>query len=267
MGSVTAPAVGSVRRGRRIAFLILLWILVVFAVGFGLFSMVAAAFGLADEREIHRFHDLAGGVALTLLIGVPAVSMLRNTEHKVAEMQSILLYVLSAVVGMLLAGKVSPFVFPVLAFAVALAALHPARARLFKAGAGVNWPVAVLTVASAVPLIAYGLTQSDLQRHDPGTEHGKEDHWMTQATIAFTLVLGGLLVSLRTEGHRLVAWALGTGAIVLGAGSLALGESYPSVFEPAWAWVTIAVAVAFLALVEWDVRRRSISAVPGAGET
>jgi hypothetical protein len=255
MESVTAPAVRSVHRGRRVAFLVLLWVLVVFTVGFGLFSMIGAAFGLADEREIHRFHDLAGGVALAILIGVPAVTMLRNTEHKVAEMQSILLYMLSAVVGMLLAGKVSPFVFPVLAVVVALAALHPARGRLFEAGAGVSWPIALLTVASAVPLIAYGLTQSDLQRHDPGTEHGKEDHWMTQATIAFTLVLGGLLVSLRTEGYRLVGWALGTGAIVLGVGSLALGESYPSTFAPAWAWVTLAVAGVFLALVESDVRR------------
>ncbi|MBI4260688.1 MAG: hypothetical protein HY658_09000, partial [Actinobacteria bacterium] len=197
METTIEPTV-AVSRGRRIAFNVLLALLVVFAIGFGLFSMIGGAAGVAD-REAHRFHDLEGGMGLVVLLGIPAVTMFRDPSRRVAEMQLVILYMVAIHIAMALSAKYSPFILPFVVVIAALAVLHPARDRLLRMN-GPSWPIVALTVAAAAPLVAYALGQAELQRNDPGTLHAEEDHWMTQASIALLFVLGGLLTALRGSG-------------------------------------------------------------------
>jgi hypothetical protein len=105
----------------------------------------------------------------------------------------------------------------------------------------------LLGALGLVPTLAYALTQGELQRtaHDI---HAEAHHYGGMAVTALIVPMVLIAASLRTPGWRLVALIAAGGAALGGIFSIAYQQA-PSAPDVAWAWVSIAWAVAVAILV------------------
>ncbi|HEX6009871.1 MAG TPA: hypothetical protein VFZ50_07170, partial [Actinomycetota bacterium] len=128
--------------------------------------------------------------------------------------------------------------------------LHPARSRLFRPS-GVDVPTLALSVLALVPVIAFLLTQSELQRTGAAADpHWELHHYSGMAAAVLALPLCGFAASFRESGRRFGAWLVGIAAVMIGIGSLLLAD-YAGALDAIWAWLTLAWGIAVIAVVEF----------------
>lgn len=137
---------------------------------------------------------------------------------------------------------------------VILALLHPARSQLLRRGDGLSPILAPIALLAAVPLTSYGLAQAALQRGAAASDpHAELAHYAGMTMVVLLIPLLGLLASLRTRGSRVPAWTSGVAAALLGLVWL-MFPSYPFSGGTAWGTLLLVGGVAFVALLEWELR-------------
>lgn len=243
-------------RLRRIAFTVLSALLGV-VTGLLLFGLPLLVFGWfsAEDGGIHRFHDLAWGALIGLLIAVPALLQLRRPERKIAAMQQIGVVLVAVVLGYVLSGEFSVIGFLVLVAVYAgFASLHPDRSALLRVGR-FSPILAGITLVAAVPFFLYALGQGELQQN-AGDLHAANDRYLYTVRVATALPLVALVASLGTRGFRIPAWTVGIAASFLGVASLVYPDQASS-FGRGWGVVALLGGLIFIAASEWETRRRA----------
>jgi hypothetical protein len=133
-----------------------------------------------------------------------------------------------------------------------LALLHPDRRSLFRPGpAGLSPLLVPMALVAAAPLALYATRLLELHEGS-----GPDDaFYLGIAVSALSVPLIGLVAGLRAGGARLALWTAGVTLGVIGAASLIEPEGAAAM--PAWAAaLALAGAVAFVAVGEWERRRR-----------
>lgn len=268
--ATTAPTAAQVSGARRIAFTILVVLLGLgTAVGMGgVFNLVGALFGATGDSpggDVHRIHDLAWGITTAVILGAAFLVQVRRPERKVAAMQQALIGVGVGLLGLALGEALSPELgaegAPVIvsaalvAITVLVAALHPARQRVLRAGPALSLVLAPAALIAAIPLTAYALAQAGLQRAGSvADEHVLFVHYADMTTVALAIPLLGLLAATKTPGWRIPAWSAGLAAILLGVGCV-MYPTHASSLGMGWGSAAIAGGLAFIAAAEWEARR------------
>jgi len=251
---MTSPMPTSERRsGRRKAFRVVAGVLgaatVVLSLPFTISSFTD------DAEAIHRLHNLAGAFGFGLLLGGSLLVCARRPESIGPFWVAIASGVASTIVGLFSGDFISGVWFTAPIALVILIALHPDREGVFRI-AGLDVPTAVLALLALVPAIAFALTQAELQRNGFETDpHVEFHHYSGMASYALALPLAGFAASLVVPGQRPAAWIVGLTALGLGVVSLLLSD-YAGAFDPVWAWLLIAWAIAITELAERAARRR-----------
>jgi hypothetical protein len=247
-------------RGRTIAFAAVTGVFGVFT-GLLLFGLPLLVLGWFDTEDggIHRFHSLSWGAFTGILLAVPALVQLRHAERKVAAFQGMGAALIAAVLGYVVSGEFAVFDFAILvAMFAGVAWLHPARDELLRIGRP-SFPLMAIAAVAAVPLLVYALGQGDLQRSAPGGDlHALHDHYLDMARVAFGLVLVALVASLGGRGFRIPGWCAGGAAAFLGLAALTYPE-HASSFGTAWGAVVLGGGLLFIAVTEWEARRRRVT--------
>lgn len=250
-------AAPTVSRARSIAFVITSLILGALGVLLLLFSLTA--WTSPREEGIHRIHDVATGVVIGLLVGVPLVAQIRWRGIALAQLVALTTIAQVLAFGLVTASRGSAqsavFVF-LIALPLLPVALHPARAMLLRRTAPPSLSLLAISVAVglvASPTIA-GLIGEELAASPTADVHAGEVHYMTTALALAAPVLAGVLASLRTDGWRLVAWLAAAAATLMGVASVSF-PTMPSSLGPTGGVVAIAWAVLFVAVAEREARR------------
>jgi hypothetical protein len=256
-------------RGRRIAFRILAGLFAAGALG-GLFGigLVIGWFDTSDGK-IHRVHDIAFGVVAGVFLAVGFVAQLRRPEAQVSARYQIVAASFAALIAGLMASDAGTGLFFFLVSLAALAimvAVHPAGLALMKAKASLSGPLATLAAVGAVPLVWFALTTARMQRTGFRTDpHVKMGHWTMMTAMLLAILLVALLASLRLPGWRITAWCAGLGAFVYGLASAVFAKfpntqlPYPGSKGVGWGLVAMAGGVVFVAVAEWEARRRPVA--------
>lgn len=225
---MTTSAMASPRRASR-KFLAAAW---VGAVLYGLVGLLSLA-GFASGREegIHRLHDLASVIDFGLLGAVAFAAQLRESWRSLALAQLALLVavVLAFLYGIPLAATgvlvgLAVLALLILGPAVLVVLWHPDRDAIWRRTAAPSVPLLAVAVVALVAVTPYAVVQLGEQLSAPaGDAHAVEMHYAGMSVLVATLVLGGALAALRTDGWRTVGRLVGVGAVAFGLASL----SYP----------------------------------------
>jgi hypothetical protein len=238
-------------RGRRTAFRIIAAVVAASGFAFGLFTVV---FGIASEgARIHSFHNAVVGSLLLILSAPPAAVAALAPERSTGALVHLAVVGVAGLATMALALTIDPFTLPVIVLIGVLWLLRPVRDPPFPRGRP-SPSLAILALAAALPLGAYAMTQAELQRIDPGSEHAEFYHWIETSFYAGSVLLLGLLVAVRPAAFRASAWAAGAAAVVLGGASL-LYPGHASSLEASWAWAALGGGIGFVAAAELEARR------------
>jgi hypothetical protein len=252
------------RSGRRIAFTVASVLFAMGAMG-GLFGVgLVIGWFDSDQGGIHRVHDLGFGILYGIILTVAFVALARRPAAKPSAYLQVLAAALAGVIAGLVSADPRYLLFPlfVIAAALILLALHPARAALLHSAMAPSPLVGTLAVVGSIPLVLFGLTMARYQREGlPADPHVSMDHWANTAAMAFGLVLAGLLASLRIRGWRLTAWCAGVGAAVYGVASIVFhrfpgsNAPYPASEGTGWGLAAVIGGVVFVVVSEWEARR------------
>lgn len=196
---------------------------------------------------------------------VGLLAQLRAPERNVAAFQQVVAGVLAILGSNLIVGNpdnyggnvgiIDPAFLVFLVPVLVLAALHPARAHLFRRGTGMSHLLAGITLVAAIPLVIYGVEQALLQRNSwPPTADPHHVKWWMMGMLAFVIALVGLVASLRPEGWRVPGWSAGLAAVIFGVVSVLHPDHASSV---GWMWGSISVlgGAAFIGAVVWEAGR------------
>jgi hypothetical protein len=222
------------------------------AVGFGLITAVLGV--LVPAQAPHAFHN---AIVASLLLIVSAPPVIQVARAPGAAIRPLVLLAAVGVAGlatMAVAMTLDPFTLPFVLLVAVLWAVVPDRSRLIPPERPSPILLALL-VAGTVPLAVYALDQASLQRADHTSEHAAFFHWVETSFYAASIVLLGLLAALRPTAFRLAAWCAGVALAVMGGASLILTE-YASALPSPWGWMAFGGGLLFVALAEWEVRRR-----------
>jgi hypothetical protein len=215
----------------------------------------------------HRIHDLTFAfLFLPPIVGV--LAQLRRPARNIAAMGMALVPSAALLLTLLLtlavggnARVLQPPWLTVFAGVMLATALHPAGGALLQAFrvSRLSWPLLLLTLIAAVPLLAFAAANVSLQS-SVNDDHSAAGHYGFMAALAFTVIGIGLLTSLRPAGWRLTAWVAGLIPALLGAASLIYPDA-PSSLAPLWALAAIAWGAAYVGTAE-VVRLRHDRAAP-----
>jgi hypothetical protein len=260
---VPVAMAGPSRRGpRAIAFAILSAIFAVAAAG-GLLG-VGLFFGWFDNQDggIHRVHFVGYGILWGVLLTVAFGAMTHRPERKVSAFYQVLATALASLIAGLASSDDIYLIFGLLVVAAAaiLLALHPARSSVLHPTPSPSLAMIALVLVGSIPLVSFGLTMARIERSIlPNDPH--MDHWANTATMAFGLVLVGLLASTRLRGWRLTAWCAGLGTAIYGLASIVF-RRFPGTNVPyaggkgaTWGLLALLGGLAFIAVAEWEARR------------
>ncbi len=196
---------------------------------------------------------------LALGWGAAFVALLWQAARRPAAYQQALAMGVGLYVGGLVLARESDPTFYV-GFGVVLlllGALHPARRAVWRPGAdGISPVLVAFALVLAAPCTLYAIRLIG-RAH----ELGPNGPFLTGiAMTALAVPLVGLVAGLRAPGWRLPLWVTG-GMLFLLVGSGAAADPAASAAPPAgWAAAGLAAAVAFVALGEWEARRRPVPA-------
>ncbi len=260
-------------RTRRVAFRICVTLFVLFyAFLIGAASGLLGTDGSTWDEQSHRVHH----VGISLFIGIVVVGLLaqlRAPERNIASFQQAVVGVLAIQIVNLIVGDpdnyggnvgiIDPVFLIFLVPVGILAALHPARASLFRSGLGMSRTLAGMALAAAVPLAIYGVEQALVQRNSwPPTSDPHHTKWAWMASFAFAIPLVGLVAAARTEGWRVPAYSAGIAAIVFGLVSV-LYPGHASSVGRMWGSLSILGGTAFMIASVWEARwGRALPTVP-----
>jgi hypothetical protein len=237
--------------GRLRAVRILSALMAMFAVTFGLFTLV---FGIVNPAQApHAFHNLVVAGLLIVLSVPPVIAVARDPERAVRPLVMLAAIGIAGLATMALAETLDPFTLPFVVLVGVLWGLLPDRSGALPAGRA-SPILLLLVVVATVPLTRYALDQAGIQRVDHQSEHAAFYHWVETSFYATAILLLGLLAALRPAAYRMAAWCAGVGLALLGLGSLAFA-GYASALTTPWGWVALGGGVVFLTAAEWEVRR------------
>ena len=226
-------------------------VMAVSAIAFGLFTIVFAILGPA--QEVHAFHNAVVAALLLVLSAPPVVIVARSPERATQALVVLGMLAIAGLASMALSLTLDPFTLPFVVLIGVLWALRPCRESLLPAGR--PSPILLLLVlVAAAPLLGYALGQAESQRIDTVSSHAAFFHWVEMSFYAAAVLLLGILAGLRPAAHRLAAWSSGVALAVLGAASLALAN-YASALDTPWAWAALVGSIAFIGAAEWEARR------------
>jgi hypothetical protein len=172
----------------------------------------------------HHIHSLAHAVLTAILIPLVGAGLVPRFRSVAALRGLLLVVVIGLAISLIAWGGFHDLAFPVFnftvygVFAVLILLLHPDRPRLFSPGPTDRW-LAGMAVLGSIPLIAYAIVETKKQLTGVQPEHF--GHFALMAALAVILVALAAMGSVRMDGSRLLVWAAGLGAAVLGIGSLA----------------------------------------------
>ncbi len=240
--------------GRRRLFQVIALVMAVSGVGFGLFT---AVFGiLAESQKIHAVHNAVVATLLLVISAPPAIAAARAPERSIRALMHLAVVAVAGLLTMVASLTADPFTLPFVILIGVLWALRPTREQPLSIGRP-SPILLVVVIAGAVPLIAYGLAQAEMQRLDNSSEHAEFYHWVETSFYVIAVVLLGLLVAVRPAAYRLSAWSGGVALGVLGGASLAL-PGYASALNTRWAWAALAGSAVFVGVAEWEQRRAHV---------
>lgn len=236
-------------RGRRIAFRVIagllgLWLLVISFFGLTevvlmwlpaetVGDMVPDGGSASTDIEHHRTHFFAIGLVAWGV--VPALLVqLRRPERRTASMLFLLVSATTSLVVFALHGTVGEWLLEEWTWfvpVVALAALHPARARLG------HWPghdrvQLGLALVAALPWLAYAVVNASRELTRSGGEHAIEEHWAIAAWLGVVVVAAAVLGGSRHHGWQLPAWYAAIASILFGAHSLVFPDLASALWTP-----------------------------------
>lgn len=243
----------------RVAFRIVAGVLGVATIGLSLPFAIGSFFNEADA--IHRFHFVTGTVGYGILLGGSLFVCASWPESTIGPFWvAVATGVASTLAGLASGDFISGIWFPAPVAIVVLFLLHPARSSIFDI-TGLDIPALILAIATFVPASAYALTQADLQRNGFASDpHVEFHHYSGMAAYVFAVPLAAFAGALRVPGRRIAVWIVGAAVAGLGVSSVLL-SNYVSAFDPAWAWLAIAWAVAYVAVQEFPARGKHAGAV------
>jgi hypothetical protein len=209
----------------------------------------------------HRIHDLTFAfLFVPAIVGV--LAQLRHPPRNVAAMWTALVpsaaLVLTLLLTLAVGGNVRVLQPPWLTVAAGVlmaTALHPAGGAILRVRVSrLSWPLLVLTLIAAAPLLAFAAANIGLQS-TLGDEHAAAGHYGFMAAFAFTIIGIGLLASLRPVGWPVAAWIAGLLPVLLGASSPIYPDASSSL-APLWALAAAAWGAGYLIAAEVIRRRR-----------
>jgi len=217
--------------------------------------------GMAHFTERHhRVHDVTFG----LLVGTAVVGLcaqLRAPSKNVAgQLMAVIPWAALGVISFLTSTPIRFAPFPLfVALTLLSTALHPRRREMFRAfGASrVNWVLLALVVVVAIPLLTVASSNIRLQR-TLTNDHATLGHYGFMASLSITVIVVGILASLRPDGWRLTAWVAGLIAFLFGLVSL-LYRGVDSSLGIAWAIAAIVWGIAFVAAAELTRGARALT--------
>jgi hypothetical protein len=235
---------------RLTAMRIIGWIMVVSAVGFGLFTIV---FGIVSPaQEIHAVHNAVVASLLLVLSAPPAIAVARAPHRALRSLVILAAVGVAGLATMAMSLTVDPFTLPFVVAIGVLWTIVPSRGSTVPVGRPSLIMLAMVAVA-AVPLILYALGQAEQQRIDQTSEHAAFFHWVETSFYAVAILLLGFLAALRPSVFRMAAWMGGLALVILGGASVLLGQHASALPEP-WSWAAVAGGVVFVAVAEWEAR-------------
>jgi hypothetical protein len=183
----------------------------------------------------------------------PAVTAARRPDQAWTALLHLIAVGIAGLVTMVLSLRLDIFTLPFVVLVGVLLLLRVPRGPAVGAGPP-SAALAVLTVASLVPLVVYALAQAELQRIDTRSEHAEFNHWVETSFYAVAILLLGALAAFRPAQFRFTAWSAGVSLAVLGGISLAY-QGNPSALGTPWAWAALVGGVSFLGAAEWEAAR------------
>ncbi len=236
-----------VGKGRLIAFRVLAVLSALVNIIFTIPGFLITWFDHGKD-SIHHVH-LATGIGFGLFLGVGLLLSAWKPEKYISLFQCGIAVAAAGLIEIASSDFLSGFALVYIVAIAILVALHPARDEVLKPRTP-DLRMAVLPVLSFIPAVAYGLTQSKLQKNGVAVDpHVELHHYSGIAWTTIGASLAGLGAAMRTRGYRLSAWFVGVAWVSLGAVSLRYPK-YPSALESVWAWAALACGVAFVLIAE-----------------
>ena len=225
---------------------------------------LSSLFGGTLDDPIHRVHHVGAVLFIGMLVA-GLLAQLRAPERNIAAFQQAVMCVLAIQITNLIMGNpdnhggntgfLDPAFLIFLVPVVILVALHPSRSAVFRGGGGMSRTLPAITLAAAVPLAWYGIQHGLVQRHSwPPLADPHHQKWFMMAFLAFSMLLVGLVASIRAEGWWLPAWSTGIAAVALGMVSM-LYPDLASSLGLIGGGVSVIGGAAFVAAAVWEVRR------------
>jgi hypothetical protein len=229
-------------------------------VGLGYVGLTALTIGRWLAREnlfTTPVIDLAFFALGAVIIGGGLSAQLRAPERHVAALQQALIGLATFALCGAVDARIEPFVggLFLLAVAVLLALLHPARGEVFAVHPAWSRPLLMLAATAAIPAIVQAVTLLALARTSgPSCFFGQcplGDRYAEMAALALAIALVALLAAATPKGRRFAAWSAGVSASLVGGVSLLLPELSASLGLVGGAlaviWSVLVIAVAELA--------------------
>ncbi|WP_255195983.1 hypothetical protein [Halorarius litoreus] len=204
----------------------------------------------AAALGIHRLHVMAIAATVGTFLAAVAVQLYKPRQRRAAMLAALGLIVIVSVITITTGPpEIVQEVIPFLALGILAAILHPSGRNLYRLGEEYSPLLLGLTVAAAIPLLAYAVSQFTLQ--GIGDQHAMFGHYGDMVSVSLGLILLGAIASARIAGWRIVAWLTGLFAAYFGVLSVVFPAQTSSV-GTMWGAAVVVWAVVFVAVAEYS---------------
>jgi hypothetical protein len=216
------------------------------------------------EPGPHQFHIIAFSSLVWMTIAGLLVQAWRPERQAGGMLQAVVATAAPALAALLTA-DLGPDLLMFLACMLILAIAHPAGLAVLRRTDRLGRGQMTLVGIATIPMLVFAAGQIGLQAlHIPGDEHAMFGHWRNTGVLLPTVLLLGLIASLKPAGWRVPAWTAGVAAAIFGLASVA----YPVAASSAglvWGSLAVLWGVAFIAESEREFRSRRAAAAFGMG--
>lgn len=228
-------AANDVSRGRRIAFLVVVGLLVlVLAVQWwvvvtpifvwfpdGFVNDVFAP--RVDEFSIHRIHRLALALSHVMVLVGLILQFRRPAEKKGPMWQTSAFFLFAIILNLVVrptSEQLPPPLWIIFGLGVLAGILHPSSPLLHIPKVS-DWRLGAMTLIMGIPMAIYALGQIGLQMGGVATDpHWVDSHYQFAGEFGFHLILVSLVSCTTFTGRRITAWMAGLAALLMGVASM-----------------------------------------------